>query len=70
VCVDIGDTAGLILALEKLVEQKMQGTLPKTPRAFAERFERLKLTGELAKHLEHLMEFDRGEIKRLRTEDV
>ncbi len=70
VCVPIDDLPGLIRALEDLVEKKQQGSLPRTPHQFAAQFERMKLTGELARHLEHLMEYDRGEIVKLREREL
>jgi len=68
VCVPLEDLPALIHALEDLVAMRSAGTLPRTPKTFASQFERLKLTGELAKHLEHLMEFDKGEITHLQEQ--
>lgn len=65
VCVWLNDVPALIHAIEDLVERKRLGTLPRTPKAFAEKFERMKLTGELARHLEHLMDYDKGEFSRV-----
>jgi len=65
VCVPLRDLPALLHAIEDLVERKKAGTLPRTPKQYAAQFERLKLTGELAKHLEHLMDYDRGEFTRL-----
>jgi len=59
------DVAAHETTLLHLLKLHDAGTLPRVSSEFAERFERLKLTGELARQLESMMDFDRGEIIRV-----
>jgi len=64
-CVPLLDVAAHETTLLHLLKLHDAGTLPRVSSEFAERFERLKLTGELARQLESMMDFDRGEIIRV-----
>ncbi len=66
VCLPLRDVDAHVKAIGDLLERKRSDTLPRTPSAFAHRYERLRLTGELARHLEHLMDYDRGEFTRVK----
>jgi len=68
ICVPLEDVPALIHALEDLVARKSSNTMPQTPKAYSAQFERMKLTGELARHLEHLMDYDKAEITRLQEQ--
>jgi hypothetical protein len=63
--VGLDDVAGLIRAIEDLLERKKRRELPRTPKDFSDRYERFRLTGELARHLEEMLDFDKGEIVRV-----
>ena len=58
VCVPIHDVKAHENALLSYFEQFEHKTLKRIPEIFASRFNRLSLTGELAKHFESLMNYD------------
>jgi glycosyltransferase involved in cell wall biosynthesis len=67
-CVPLKDTAAHESALLDLFTRHEHKRLPKVSQAFAERFDRLALTGELAKQFESLMDYDRNAVVRLKEE--
>jgi glycosyltransferase involved in cell wall biosynthesis len=62
-CVPLKDGPAHEAALLDLFTRFEQKRLPKIPDGFAERYDRLALTGELAKHFESLMEYDRNALR-------
>lgn len=59
ICVPLNDIAAHQNALKELFEMFEKKKLPTMPATFAERFNRLTLTGELVKHFESMMDIDR-----------
>ncbi|HEY4612295.1 MAG TPA: hypothetical protein VII11_04880, partial [Bacteroidota bacterium] len=65
VCVPLGDVAGHEKALRVLYRQYERKKLKPVPQEFAEQFNRVTLTGELAKQFESLMDLDRHPVVKI-----
>jgi glycosyltransferase involved in cell wall biosynthesis len=68
ICVPPRDVHAHAEALHKLFNDFENGRLNKIPLEFAERFNRIRLTGELAKHFESLMDIDKHAFTMLEEE--
>jgi glycosyltransferase involved in cell wall biosynthesis len=65
VCIPLLDGPAHQQALLDLLTAFDAGTLPAVPAAFAESYDRFRLTGLLARQLESLLDHDRAEIRRV-----
>jgi glycosyltransferase involved in cell wall biosynthesis len=65
VCVPLLERRAHENALVSLLAQFDDKSLPRVPPHFAERFDRFRLTGALAKQLESLINYDRPEVRRM-----
>lgn len=64
-CVPLLDVPSHERALLELLERFDRGDLPSVPPSFSERYDRFRLTGLMARHLESLLDHDRAEIRRV-----
>jgi glycosyltransferase involved in cell wall biosynthesis len=67
VCVPIDDVRAHEQALLDLLDQFDHKTLKKTPEIFATKFDRISLTGELARELESLMNYETNAFVKIGT---
>lgn len=69
-CVPLLDVAAHEQALLDLLKSFDEQTLPRVSEKFAERYDRFRLTGAMAKQLESLIDYDRPELRRVTEEEA